>query len=553
MLLFYDIHNHRVTSCSAQQNEYGCLCLVVLLAFNHYVSASPTSGQQKLKNVLFFAVDDLRPELGTYGIDFVKSPNIDKLASESMVFERTYCQIAVCSPSRASLLTGRRPDSNHVWRIANDEYWRSISNATTIPQYFKDNGYVSTGMGKIFHPGPPSGGDDKGYSWSLPYFHAPGDSANHTSWHSFDSPDSDLQDGKIADNAIATLNQIKQNRSKGDDSPFFLAVGFHKPHLPFYCAKKYYDMYPPAEKIELPKNPEVPKDFPPIARALIEIYAYSDIKHFYPDLEKCLTDVKASFYGKECRISEDYTRILRRAYYSCVSYTDAQIGRVIEEMEKLGFTDDTIIVLWADHGWQLGEHNHWCKHTNFEDATHVPFVLKVPGVTDKGMRTKAFVELVDIFPTLTELAGLDVPPMCPDEDKKPLVCVEGTSVSPLLKNPDQEWKKAAFSQYPRPAQGMTKIPDEPAFSTSEHDENVMGYSIRVDNYRFTEWYRFNRTTATPNFTDIWGTELYDHTQPTVFFNDENINLANEKDMESIVQSLRKMLQAGWRAALPPSP
>lgn len=312
-------------------------------------------------------------------------------------------------------------------------------------------------------------------------------------------------------------------------------------------------MYPPAEQIELPKNPDVPKDFPPIARALIEIYAYQDIKQFYPDLQKCLTDVQASFYGKECRISEDYTRVLRRAYYSCVSYTDAQIGRVIKEMELLGFADDTIIVLWADHGWQLGEHNHWCKHTNFEDATHVPFILRVPGVTDQGMRTTALVELIDIFPTITELAGLNVPPMCPEGNNKPLVCVEGTSVSPLLTNPDREWKKAAFSQYPRPAQGMTQIPKEPTFDASEHGENVMGYSIRVDKYRFTEWYRFNRTTATPNFTDIWGTELYDHTAPTVFFDDENTNLAGQANMQSLVKSLRDMLQSGWRAALPPSP
>lgn len=198
-------------------NGYCLSFLVVLLALSHSVTSSPVSGnngQQKLKNVLFFAVDDLRPELGTYGIDFVKSPNIDKLASRSIVFERAYCQIAVCSPSRASLLTGRRPDSNHVWRIASDEYWRPITNATTIPQYFKENGYVSAGMGKIFHPGGPSGDDDKDYSWSLPYFHAPGDNANHTSWHSFDTDETNLQDGKIADNAISTLKEIKQKQRR---------------------------------------------------------------------------------------------------------------------------------------------------------------------------------------------------------------------------------------------------------------------------------------------------------------------------------------------------
>ena len=523
--------------------------LVVLVAA--LCDMMPVAGQKK--NVLFFAIDDLRPELGTYGVDFVKSPNIDKLASQSMVFERAYCQVALCSPSRTSLLTGRRPDTNHVWVIAKDEYWRDFTNATTIPQYFKENGYISAGMGKIFHPGAANGHDDVAYSWSVPYFHAPADNApNHTSWYSFDTDDSNLWDGKIASYAVNTLNEIKQNRSKGDNRPFFVAVGFHKPHLPWYCAKKYYDMYPPAEQIAPPMNPDVPKDFPPIARGFSHIGSYVDTKQFYPNMTKCHTNVQASFSIDECGISEDYARVLRRAYYSCVTYTDAQVGRVIDALESMGFADDTIIVLWGDHGWQLGEHNHWAKMTNFEDATRVPFMVKVPGVTDGGKRTKALVELIDIFPTLTELAGLPVPPLCPADPntKQPLVCVEGTSLTPLLKDPNQMLKKAAFSQYPRPASGMTVIPNKPAFDTTEHNENVMGYTMRVDQYRFTEWYRFNHTTATPNFTDIWGTELYNHTEPTVFFNDENVNMADQTDMQDLVKSLRKMLQAGWRAAIP---
>ena len=523
----------------------------LLLALLLYTcTVVPAAGQKK--NVLFIAVDDLRPELGAYGIDFVKSPNIDKLASRSIVFERAYCQVAVCSPSRASLLTGRRPDSNHVWRIAADEYWRPITNATTIPQYFKENGYVSAGMGKIFHPGAPSGNDDVPYSWSVPYFHAPDDPLTpRNSWHIFDTDDSNLRDGKIANYAISTLNEIKQNRSKGDNRPFFLAVGFHKPHLPFYCAKKYYDMYPIPEQIALPKNPDVPKDFPPIARSFGEISEYKDIELLFPNISECKSNVQASLYGKYCRIPDDYTHVLRRAYYSCVSYTDAQVGKVISAMESNGLADNTIIVFWADHGWQLGEHNHWTKHTNFEDATRVPFMLRVPGVTDGGIRTKALVELIDIFPTITELAGLPVPPLCPVNGKYPLVCVEGFSLTPLLHDPNQQWKKAAFSQYPRPSGGgISSIPNEPAFNKTEQGEDVMGYSIRVDQYRFTEWYRFNRTTATPNFTDIWGTELYSHTEPTVFFNDENINMANQPDMQDLVESLRKMLRAGWRVALP---
>ena len=180
-------------------------------------------------------------------------------------------------------------------------------------------------------------------------------------------------------------------------------------------------------------------------------------------MDKCTTDIQASFYGEECRIPDDYACKLRRAYYACVSYVDAQVGRVIGELEALGFADDTVIVLWGDHGWQLGEHNHWSKLTNFEVATHVPFMIQVPGVTDNGIRTSALVELIDIFPSITKLAGLEVPQVCPEEDNELLTCVEGTSVTPLLMNPDQQWNKAAFSQYPRPSSGMSEIPDESPF------------------------------------------------------------------------------------------
>ena len=530
---------------------FSVLTLTLGLKLAAALPQSETGSQKPMKNVLFIAIDDLRTDLGAYGQTYVKSPNIDALAAKSIVFERAYCQVAVCSPSRASLLTGRRPDTNHVWRIASDEYWRDYTNATTIPQYFKENGYVSIGMGKIFHPGAPSGNDDINYSWSLPYYHSPLHVTNRTSsWWSFEGyEDNQLPDGQIADNAVATLKELKKNMTKGNSSPFFLAVGFHKPHLPFQAPSKYYDLYPPAEKIDLPKNPDVPKDFPPIARGLGELILYDDMKPFFPNKEECQTNVQASFYGKGCRVSDDYTRKLRRAYYACISYTDAQVGKVVAELEEQGFADNTVIVLWADHGWQLGEHNHWTKHTNFEDATHVPFMIRVPGVTDKGIRTKALVELVDIFPSITELAGLTVPPMCKEGDNKVLACVEGNSVTPLITDPDRQWKKVAFSQYSRPSAGMTKIPNKPPFP-DEHGENVMGYSIRVDLCHFIEWYGFNRTNATPDWNDIWGTELYIHTEPVVFFNDENVNQAGQPEMKAVVEDLRQMIRAGWRTLQP---
>ena len=509
----------------------------------------------ELKNVLFFAVDDLRPELGTYGYDMIKSPNIDSLASRSIVFERAYCQVAVCSPSRASLLTGRRPDSNHVWQIASDEYWRMTTNATSLPQYFKEYGYVSIGMGKIFHPGPPSGNDDEKYSWSpegLPYYHAP-DTAHNTygSWHSFEGyRDNQLPDGLIADRAVDVLQQLKKNQSNGDSRPFFLAVGFHKPHLPFYAPSKYYDLYPPTQQIELPMNPNAPKGMPDIAFSVWgEMRSYKDIYPLF-NITKCKQEADAAINSKECQLPESKTRELRRAYYSCISYTDAQIGRVVKELEAQGFADNTIIVMWGDHGWQLGEHNEWCKHTNFEDAVHVPFLIHVPGVTDEGKRSKALVELIDIFPTLTELSGLQTPEICPEGKHNMLTCVEGTSIASLIRNPDQPWKKAAFSQYPRPAAGLPAIPGHPPFSNDEHGENVMGYTMRTEDFRFTEWVKFDRTTATPMWSKIWGTELYDHSQPSTFFNDENVNLANNPDMKDKVEELRGMLHANWRAAIP---
>ena len=507
--------------------------------------------QQTKKDVLFIAIDDLRTQLSAYGKKSAITPSFDALANMSLVFERAYCQVAVCSPSRASLLTGRRPDTNHVWEIASDEYWRTFTNATTIPQYFKENNYTSIGMGKIFHPGLPSGIDDVKYSWSLPYFHGRDTVYSPNSWSCFfNIPDNALTDGQVADKAVETLKAIKQNRTKGDNTPFFLAVGFHKPHLPFFAPSKYCDMYPMATEIELAKNPDAPFNMPPIAWSVSEeLRSYKDMqKYRSPD---CIQDADASMNGDTCRVSDEDARVLRKTYYAALSFTDAQLGRVLAELKDQGLSSNTIIVLWADHGYKLGEHNMWGKFTNLEDDTHVPFMLRVPGVTDSGMRTSALVELIDIFPSLAELAGLKVPPLCPENNTDILACVEGTSVAPLLKDPKQEWKKAAFSQYPRPESGLTSIPNKPPFEIRNHEEDVMGYAMRVDLWRFVEWYSFNRTSATPDFNTIWGTELYNHTLTTEVFNDDNVNLAADPKMSVMVQDLRKVLQDGWRKAMPP--
>ena len=278
---------------------------------------------------------------------------------------------------------------------------------------------------------------------------------------------------------------------------------------------------------------------------------WRELRGYYPDISmNTCTRAASSITNVNCQVSSNTTKELRRGYYACVSYIDAQVGKVMASLESEGFGDDTIVVLWGDHGYHLGELGMWCKNTNFEDTTRVPFILRVPGVTDNGMKTDALVELIDLFPSLTELAGIDVPPMCTENSAKSIACVEGSSVAPLLKNPTMEWKNGAFSQFPRPAAGLSVITGRPPFPDDENNESVMGYSVRVDNYRFTEWYRFNRTTSTANFSDIWGTELYNISSPTVSFNDENGNLANRPEMAFIVEKLRSLLQTGWKAALP---
>ncbi|XP_065844217.1 iduronate 2-sulfatase-like [Oscarella lobularis] len=511
------------------------------------------------KNVLFFAIDDLRPELGCYGSAQALSPHIDQLAAKSMLFERAYCQVALCSPSRASLLTGRRPDTNHVWLISGKEYWRDFTNATTIPQYFKENGYISIGMGKVFHPGGASGNDDHKYSWSpegLPYYHSPiegqyGPGKNLTSlWWAFDGfADNQLPDGQICDQAVKTLKALKVNRTKGEERPFFLAVGFHKPHVPLFAPKSYFDLYPEATKISLPANPRPPIGMPDIAWSIwAHPREYGNLKMYFEG-KNCTTNATQSL-STDCAIPDAATREFRRAYYASMTYSDFQVGKVLAELEAQGFANDTIVVLWGDHGWHLGELGEWAKFTNFEDATRVPFLLHVPGVTDKGMRSDALVELIDIFPTLADVTGLPMPQVCP-ESKKPglLTCVEGSSVAPLLTNPKMPFKKGAFSQYARPASGLNVIPGHP-FEDGSKPEQVMGYTMRTDTYRYTLWVRFNSTMAMPYWDDVWGEELYDHTTPTVHFNDENENLADKSSMAKTKAELKQMLMAGWRKAAP---
>ncbi|MSV28519.1 MAG: DUF4976 domain-containing protein [Bryobacterales bacterium] len=446
-------------------------------------------------NVLFLAVDDLRPELGCYGVEAIRSPNIDRIAKLGMTFDRAYCQQAVCSPSRTSLLTGSRPDTTKVWDLVT-HFRDAIPNVVTLPQHFRQNGYFVQGMGKIFHPGY----DDE-RSWSVPWQtpKAPSYALKSTpavtdedkprqkdgpAFESADVADNFYKDGMVADMAVNALRGLK-----GKSTPFFLAVGFAKPHLPFVSPRKYWDLYDPAQ-IKLASNPFRPKDAPDYA-----LTNSNELRNY--------VGMPAS--GP---ILDHLARKLKHGYYAAVSYTDAQIGKVLDELDRQGLRQNTIIVLWGDHGWKLGEHGEWCKHSNVENDTNAPLLLSMPGMKNAGKHSRALVEFVDIYPTLSELAGLPLP-----------AHLEGTSFKALLEDPERPWKRAAFSQYPRGKQ-------------------LMGYSMRTDRYRFTVW--VDRS----DHSRVDAIELYDHqTDPR-----ENINIAKPPANRELVGRLMGQWRRGWRGA-----
>jgi arylsulfatase A-like enzyme len=466
-------------------------------------------------NVLFIAVDDLRPELGCYGRGHVHSPNIDRLAGQGMVFNRAYCQYAMCGPSRASLLTGLRPDSTGVYDLKT-HFRRKMPDVVTLPQQFKLNGYQTQEFGKVFHGAfatPHHGVLDDPQSWSKPswkgspqyYFTPEGievargkyarkfkkSGAEVDDWkkefvpalatEAPDVPDSTLYDGEMTDLAIQALGELK-------GKPFFLAVGYLKPHLPFVAPKKYWDLYDRAA-VDMPSPAAAPKDAPAVA-----LRNGNELRGQYTDM-------------RNDPLSEAQTRELRHGYYACVSFVDALIGRLIDELDRLNLRENTIIVLWGDHGWHLGEQNIWGKITDFELDAHAPLIVSAPGRNPGGATCNALVEFVDIFPSLCELAGLPLPPH-----------LEGTSFVPLLDAPDSPWKPAALTQVMHGA--------------------VMGRSVRTDRYRFTRW----QNTKAPNQTVA--VELYDYLNDPV----EVENIANRPENAGLVKELTAKWEAAW--ALP---
>lgn len=488
------------------------LLLLVFVLVNELVfcaEAVPPQVQGK-RNVLFIAVDDLRPELGCYGQSQIHSPNLDKLAASGVLFERAYCQQAVCSPTRTSLLTGMRPDTTRVYDLVT-HFRNHIPDVVTLPQLFKNNGYHAEGMGKIYH----SGFDDP-ISWSVPHWSntrgtvyqlpanqalirqrqadakaagltgkARSNAVKGPAVECADVPDGAYKDGQVANHAKERLKALAAG-----DKPFFLAVGFAKPHLPFIAPKKYWDLYK-RDEMRVPEWKTAPKGAPQYTLAGSgELFTYANIERKLP-------------------LDDDVAKELIHGYYAAVSYVDAQIGKVIDELDRLGLRDNTTIVLWGDHGWKLGDYGQWCKHSNVEWDTRGCLMLSSPGMKGNGKTSHALVEFVDIYPTIAELAGLEVPHN-----------LEGKSFVPVLENPQIAWKKAAFSQYPR--------------------GGVMGYSMRTDRYRLTRWVDAKKP------SDIKAVELYDYEADPL----ATKNLASDSSYAEIVAELLKQSEAGWQQALP---
>ena len=396
--------------------------LLVLLFFFLPCSLTFADGQP---NILFIAIDDLRPELGCYGSDVAITPNIDKLAEKSLLFERAYCNIPVCGASRASLMTGLYPISGKRFLNYSTRVDKDAPNAVTLPQVFKQSGYTTISNGKIFHHAE----DTQDHSWSEPAWRPKGPSARGVlpetraklskrgRGHLFESADVEddaYHDGKIATKTIEDLRELKKA-----NKPFFLACGFFKPHLPFYAPKKYWDLYD-TDNIPLADNRYTPKDAPDALRGSGEFNSY---------------------YRGDLKVNSDEWHLkMKHGYLACTSYADAQVGRVLDELNKLGLADNTIVVLWGDHGFHLGEHNFWGKHNTLDNAARVPLIIHVPNkVRDanaSGKKTRSLVETVDLFPTLCDLSGLQSPKE-----------LQGKSMLPLFDNPKITFRHSVYCRF----------------------------------------------------------------------------------------------------------
>jgi len=459
--------------------------------------------KQPKPNVLFIAIDDLRPEIACYGAEHIISPNIDELAIDGVMFNNAYTQQAVCAPSRNTLMTGLRPDGLGITDLAT--FFRTKApDVVTFSQHFIQNGYQSEGMGKIYHTGHGNSNDT--LSWSNDHWKAnkivkvrepkqagdtmyletcyPKVDGKRIAWYNSPMPEEMHDDALTTTHAIERMEALK-------DSSFFLAVGLQKPHLPFVAPKKYWDLYDVNQfKIPSIEKPEVPD------------YAFAN----WGELRK-YHNMPAEGYMKD----EDATNLIH-GYHACVSFVDAQVGRLVAKLKELDLYDNTIIVLWGDHGWKLGDYGEWCKHTNYEIDTRIPVIIRSPGKDAvRGVKSDAIIETVDIYPTLCELAGLEKPNH-----------LQGSSFSEALFDENFNWDEIALSQYPR----TTTIDNEKVL--------LMGYTMRTADYRFTKW--VNKKTG-----ETIESELYDHTSA----HSELENLANNSDYKALLEKLNQRFETAY--------
>ena len=464
------------------------------------------TGERTRPNVLFISVDDLRTSLRCYGDPVAITPNMDRLAARGTLYGRAYAQQAVCNPSRQSLLTGRRPDTLRIWDLKTVSR-ETAPDAVTLPEHFKRHGYFARSFGKIFHDGLPDP-----QSWSVPaeleavskredYRLATnrvphkGNKAAATEF--VDAPDDAYPDGRTAAGAVAALEQLSRENPR---RPFFLAVGIRKPHLPFTAPKRYWDLY---DNVPIPEP--VPKAAPGAAPSIA--------LHQSPELRGYTDQPKAGEWSAE------QIATLRRGYYAAMTFADAQIGRVLDALERTGLAENTIVVLWGDHGFHLGEHGLWVKTTNYEFDTRVPLIVATPDQRARGVRTNAMVELVDVYPTLVELCGLPTPDG-----------LEGRSFARTIGDASAGGRAAAISQFPRP------------WIYREQPE-VMGYTVRTATHRYVEWRRFGTT-------DVIARELYAYGEGELF---ETVNLAEEPRHAPLVRQLAALLPDSPKMAAPSSP
>jgi arylsulfatase A-like enzyme len=446
-------------------------------------------GAQEKPNVLFVIVDDLRPLLGCYGDAVAVTPNIDRLAGEGMLFERAYAQYPICGPSRGSFMSGMRPDTTGLMGNTTP-FHRVLPDALTLNRYFLQQGYAVYGAGKVYH-------NSVGEDWSEPYLKT--EWLDHVTPENkavadvFFSPESkglppsvegeDVSDDAYCDGQAAAASEKWIAAAAKADKPFMMITGFRKPHLPWCAPEKYWDLYR-RDRMPIAPNRYFPKGAPEIAlKHYGELFGYSDIPDQIP-------------------LTEALIRRCMHGYYACVSYADAQLGRLMDALQKAGVEGNTIIVVCGDNGYQHGNNGVWTKGVNWESTNHVPLLMKLPGIGKPGRRTGATVELLDIYPTLCEAAGLAIPRHC-----------EGKSLLPLVRNPGSVRNRPAFSQYRK--------------------GGVIGRSIRTDRYRFTLWEKEGGHRV--------GTELYDcRSDPQ-----GNVNLAASPENSRLVEKMTRLHRKEW--------